>query len=143
MNAMGHDIPNTLGVNQGELEARIRALLPGYMAMGEKGMGAMADMGMPGPANTLPMMAGEGPFGAVGMGGMFTILKIRDQLQAYTDEEAGWYDNPPGSASVSIRRQGQNPIPVRFECPTHPEVVEKTAGSCPECGATLRPKYSR
>jgi hypothetical protein len=143
MNAMGHDIPNTLGVNQANLEARIRALLPGYMAMGEKGMGAMAEMRMEGPANTLPMMAGEGPFGAIGMGGMFTVLKVRDQLENYTDEEAGWYGNPPGSVSESIHPPGERPTPIGFECPMHPEVVEETAGRCPECGMNLRPKYDR
>ena len=38
MNAMGHGIPNTLRVDQSAVEAKIRALLPGYMAMGENGM---------------------------------------------------------------------------------------------------------
>ncbi len=143
MNAMGHELPNTLGVNQAELEARIRALLPGYMAMGETGMGDMAEMRMAGPANTLPMMAGEGPFGAVGMGGMFTILKVRDQLETYTDEEAGWYNNPPGSVSESIYPPDERPTPIGFECPMHPEVLEETPGQCPECGMNLRPKYDR
>ena len=30
------------------------------------------------PANTLPMMTGLGPFGPVGMGGMFSVVKVRD-----------------------------------------------------------------
>ena len=98
MNAMGHDVPNVIGVDQGALERRIRALLPGYMAMGETGMHDMAEMGMQGPPNTLPMMGGDGPFGSVGMGGMFTILKVRDSLTTY-DEDPGWYDNPPGTVS--------------------------------------------
>jgi hypothetical protein len=38
---------------------------------------------MKGPQNTLPMMAGEGPFGAIGMGGMFTMLKVREHLKSY------------------------------------------------------------
>ena len=80
MNAMGHDIPNALGARQADVEWKIRKLIPGYMAMGEKGMGAMAEMHMEGPKNTLPMMAGEGPFGAIGMGGMFTIVKVRAKL---------------------------------------------------------------
>lgn len=98
MNAMGHHIPNALGVDQSGLEEEIRALLPGYMAMGEKGMHEMAEMGMQGPANTLPMMGGDGPFGSIAMGGMFTILKVRDNLTSY-DDDAGWYDNPPGTVS--------------------------------------------
>ena len=62
MNAMGHDIPNTLGVSQEGLEDEIRELIPGYMAMGEKGMHEMVmhSKHMEGPTNTLPMMGGEG-----------------------------------------------------------------------------------
>ncbi len=101
MNAMGHHIPNVLGVDQGGLERRIRALLPGSMAMGETGMHEMTEMGMQGPPNTLPMMGGDGPFGSVGMGGMFTILKVRDNLTSY-DEDAGWYENPPGTVSGPV-----------------------------------------
>ncbi len=45
---------------------------------------------MPGPWNTLPMMGGVGPFGSVEMGGMFTIVKVRDKLASY-DEDPGFY----------------------------------------------------
>jgi FtsP/CotA-like multicopper oxidase with cupredoxin domain len=99
MNAMGHDVPNMLGVSQAGVEDQIKELVPGYMAMGETGMGEMADMHMPLPRNTMPMMGGEGPFGAIGMGGMFTVLKVRDRMKSYTDEEAGWFENPPGTVS--------------------------------------------
>ena len=101
MNAMGHDIPNVLGVNQGEIEKRIRALLPGYMAMGEKGMHEMGQMRMQGPKNTLPMMGGEGPFDTVAMGGMFTIVKVRDDLETY-DKDPGWYKNPEGTVASKV-----------------------------------------
>ena len=93
MNAMSHDVPNMLGVPQGSVEAKVRALLPGYMAMGENGMGDMMDMGH--PKNTLPMMSGEGPFGPIQMGGMFTVLKVRENLATY--EDPGWYKQPPGT----------------------------------------------
>ena len=98
MNAMGHDVPNMLGVKQGGVEAKIRRVLPGYMAMGENGMGDM--MGMGRPKNTLPMMAGEGPFGAVEMGGMFTVLKVREGLTSYADP--GWYKHPAGSVARKV-----------------------------------------
>src|SRR5207249_4701172 len=42
-----------IGVRQQQTEAKVHKLLPGYMAMGETGMGAMMDMGA--PKNTLPM----------------------------------------------------------------------------------------
>jgi FtsP/CotA-like multicopper oxidase with cupredoxin domain len=100
MNAMNHDIPNVLGLEDGDLEARIRELLPGYMAMGETGMDehTMHAQHHEGPPNTLPMMGGDGPFGNIAMGGMFTLLKVRDHLASY-DENPGWYDNPPGTVA--------------------------------------------
>lgn len=118
MNAMGHDIPNVVGVSQDGLEQRIQALLPGYMAMGERGMEEHAEHGahMEGPRNTLPMMGGDGPFGKIGMGGMFTVLKVRDQLTTY-DEDPGWYENPPGTVSGRVdlpnywRSQAQDVAP--------------------------------
>jgi FtsP/CotA-like multicopper oxidase with cupredoxin domain len=103
MNAMAHDIPNTLGVNQKDVEARIRKMLPGYMAMGETGMAEHADhvKHMPGPKNTLPMMMGKGPFGNIEMGGMFTVVKVRDQLQSY-DQDPGWYKHPKGTVAYRL-----------------------------------------
>jgi hypothetical protein len=98
MNAMSHDIPNMLGVKQGSLEDDVRKILPGYMAMGEKGMGNMMEMGR--PKNTLPMMAGQGPFGPVEMGGMFTILKVRAGITSYADP--GWYEQPAGSMARKV-----------------------------------------
>ena len=32
-----------------------------------------------------------------GMGGMFTIVKIREHLDSYGDP--GWYEHPPGTAA--------------------------------------------
>lgn len=99
MNAMGHDAPNMIGVDQKGIEAEVRSQIPGYMAMGEHGMEEMAQMQMPGPDNTLPMMtADDGPFGSTGMGGMFTVLKVRDHLTEGKDP--GWYENPPGTLAL-------------------------------------------
>lgn len=103
MNPMGHALPNTLGVNQKGLEAKIRELIPGYMAMGEKGMAAMQSMSqhMSGPQNTLPMMMGQGPFGNIEMGGMFTVVKVRDHLASY-DKDPGWYRHPTGTVAYRM-----------------------------------------
>lgn len=99
MNAMGHDIPNMIGVKQDGVEAKVKKLLPGYMAMGESGMGNMMDMGR--PKNTLPMMAGKGPYGPIEMGGMFTVLKVRDGLTSYDDP--GWYTPPEGTLAKKVK----------------------------------------
>jgi FtsP/CotA-like multicopper oxidase with cupredoxin domain len=103
MNPMGHDIPNTLGANQKGLEEKIRKMIPGYMAMGETGMAEHADHvdHMAGPKNTLPMMMGKGPFGNIEMGGMFTVVKVRDHLQSY-DKDPGWYKHPQGTVAYLL-----------------------------------------
>lgn len=109
MNAMGHDLPNPLGVKQQDLAERIREVLPDYMAMGEHGMAehqVHTDMGhMEGPENTMPMMMGEGPFGKLEMGGMFTVVKVRDELPA-DGSDPGWYEHPRGT---QVRRVSQDP----------------------------------
>src|SRR5581483_5590934 len=111
MNAMAHEIPNTLGVDQSNVEKKIASLLPGYMAMGQAGMGDMQDMAkhMKGPKNTLPMMGGVGPFGNIEMGGMFTVVKVRDDLTSYADP--GWYQYPKGT--VAYRIDGPKGGPAR------------------------------
>ncbi len=98
MNAMSHDLPNMIGVQPGAGDTKMSEVLPGYMAMGSSGMGGMMDMGR--PRNTLPMMAGTGPFGAIEMGGMFTVLKVRDGIASYDDP--GWYTQPPGTAARKV-----------------------------------------
>jgi len=142
MNAMGHAIPNVLGVSQEGLEEKINTLVPGYMAMGETGMAEHAEHAqhMQGPANTLPMMGGDGPFGSVGMGGMFTILKVRDQLK--DGEDPGWYPNPSGTVAYRVGgpAQPQTGGSVVYVCPMHPEVRQNQPGSCPKCGMTLKPQ---
>jgi hypothetical protein len=99
MNAMSHAIPNMIGVDQ--KDAKMNKIVPGYMAMGSAGMGEMAEMNMGLPKNTLPMMAGKGPFGPIGMGGMFTIMKIRDGISNYDDP--GWFQHPEGTVARAVR----------------------------------------
>ncbi len=98
MNPMGHEMPVLIGAKQGDAEARVREVLPNYMAMGSAGMGGMMDMGR--PKNTLPMMTGEGPFGPIEMGGMFTVFKVRDGITSYGDP--GWYKHPPGTVAYKL-----------------------------------------
>ena len=51
------------------------------------------------PRNTLPMMMGQGPFGLLEMGGMFTTVKVRDDLAAGDYRDPGWYKHPPGTVA--------------------------------------------
>ena len=101
MNQMGHEFPNMVGMNPKGLEEKIRPLLPSYMTMGHTGMdmGKMAEV-MPYPPNTISMKGATGPFGDyVSMGGLFTILKVRDELKSY-DEDPGWYQHPAGTVAL-------------------------------------------
>ncbi|MDN3920358.1 multicopper oxidase family protein [Roseateles violae] len=97
MNAMGHGLPTMIGVEQRDLARKIADLVPDYMAMGERGMHEMTEMEMPLPANTLPMMTGQGPFGAIGMGGMFSVVKVRDDIRPGDYADPGWYAHPAGT----------------------------------------------
>jgi hypothetical protein len=46
------------------------------------------------------MMGGRGPYGSMEMGGMFTTLKVRDQLASYDDP--GWYRAPAGTVAWKV-----------------------------------------
>jgi manganese oxidase len=98
MNQMGHGFPNTTGIKTADVDKSVRKLVPGYMTMGQDGMGDMADMKMGVPKNSIPMSGGTGPFGTITMGGMFTILKVRESLTSY-DADPGWYKNPAGTVA--------------------------------------------
>jgi manganese oxidase len=67
------------------------------MLMGERGMADMGQTEMPLPDNTLPMMSGSGPFGAMEMGGMFTVVKVRQGLARNDYKDPGWYQHPAGT----------------------------------------------
>ncbi|MGB4813219.1 MAG: copper oxidase [Methylophilaceae bacterium] len=98
MNAMGHEVPTLLGVKQADLVKKINKLVPDYMPMGETGMSEMSDMAsmmdMPLPENTLPMMSGQGQYGAINMGGMFSLLKVREGLTKGDYKDPGPYQHP-------------------------------------------------
>jgi len=119
MNAMGHDVASPVGVDQGSLADQIREVLPGYVAMGQSGMAehqAHAEMGHhPGPDNTLPMMMGRGPFGNLEMGGMFTIIKVRDDLRQGDFSDPGWYNSAAGPNAHRVSRNPGWGSPKRRE----------------------------
>jgi FtsP/CotA-like multicopper oxidase with cupredoxin domain len=95
MNQMGHKGPNTVGLQVGDADTRLRGALPGYMTMGQSGMAGMGLMKMPVPDNSKPMSGLPGKHDFIDMGGMFTVLKVRDTLASYADP--GWYENPSGT----------------------------------------------
>lgn len=97
MTQMGHDLDLVIGADRQALADALRLALPGTMIMGTDGMGdhgRHVGMGhVPIPENSTPMVGSEGPMGYITMGGMFTILKVRNSLDAESGNS--WYDEAP------------------------------------------------
>src|SRR4051812_28258157 len=115
MNAMGHDVPTMIGVDHKDVARKISKLVPDYMVMGERGMADMDEMEMPLPDNTVPMMGGAGPFGSLGMGGMFTTVKVRRDQPRGNYQDPGWFKHPPGTLAYEFT--GKLPEPARAAGP--------------------------
>jgi manganese oxidase len=98
MNQMGHDIANVIGADMRGVDAKLGRVVPGYMTMGQAGMAEMSTMAMPQPVNSISMLGGKGPHGVIDMGGMFTIIQVRDKLP--TDGNPGWYQAPAGTTAA-------------------------------------------
>jgi len=104
MNAMGHNVKTFIGVHKRDLVKTIRRIAsPDYMPMSTAGMADMAEMEMPLPDNTLPMMTGFAQFGPVEMGGMFTVVKVREGLARDDYKDPGWYKHPPGTVAYEVQ----------------------------------------
>ena len=108
---MGHNVPTMIGVDHRGVAQKIIKLVPDYMVMGGRGMADMGEMEMPLPDNTLPMMSGKGPVGAMEMGGMYTVVKVRVGLARGDYKVPGWYKHPQGT--VAYEWNGTAPIASR------------------------------
>ena len=123
MNAMGHDVKTFIGTPQKDLTGAIRKMFPDYMPMGTEGMAEMGSMEMPMPDNTLPMMTGFGQFGPIEMGGMFSVVKVREGLARDDYSDPGPYKHPPGTVAYEFK--GDVPDATRrSDVPAGPNNVE-------------------
>ena len=59
-------------------------------------MADTTEMTMPLSNKTLPIKTGDGPYGSVEMGGMFSMLKLRADLAPDDYSDPGWYKHPEG-----------------------------------------------
>lgn len=96
MNQMGHAVPTLVGLDPTAFDRAVVDLVasdhpPRTPAPGEDPMSGVI------PRNSIPMLGGDGPHGYIAMGGMFTVLKVREQLDSYDDP--GWYPAPPGTTA--------------------------------------------
>jgi manganese oxidase len=114
MNQMGDEFPNMIGVEARDLDRKIQRLLPDYMTMGSDGMAEhgehIAGGHVKAPDNSIPMLGGPGPFDPITMGGLLTLLKVRERLDGY-DRDPGWYRHPEGTVATpattdELRRDG-------------------------------------
>lgn len=123
MNAMGHEVKTFIGTPQKDLTKAVRKLFPDYMPMGTEGMAEMGSMEMPMPDNTLPMMTGFGQFGPLEMGGMFSVVKVREGIAHDDYKDPGPYKHPPGTVAYEVK----NDIPDatrRSESSAEPSKVQ-------------------
>jgi len=92
-----------IGVDGSRVDGAVQSVLPSYMTMGAAGMSDMGEMGMALPRNSISMTGGEGPFGPIDMGGLFTLIKVRDVILGTKDP--GWYDHPEGTVAEEATAQ--------------------------------------
>lgn len=92
MTQMGHGIPNLVGVDPTAFDAAVqRHVLP-------KGTDPnTSELAGETPKNSIAMLGGSGPYGYIPMGGMFTVLKVRDDLRGEADP--GDYAPPRGTVA--------------------------------------------
>jgi manganese oxidase len=105
--------------------------------MGHTGMdmGKMAEV-MPYPRNTIAMKGATGPFGDyISMGGLLTILKVRDRLARY-DEDPGWYEHPAGTVAMKATDAELVRDGIDVSVPVEP-------GARPSAGRSLDPTAPR
>jgi hypothetical protein len=57
------------------------------------------------------MMTGWGQFGAIEMGGMFSVVKVREGLTSNDYADPGWYQHPEGT--VAYEWEGDVPAPTK------------------------------
>ncbi len=100
MTQMGHGIPVLIGVDPSLFDQKLGEIVPEFDGMGMTSEGEADDSI---PSNSLPMVSTRGPFGYVTMSGMFTVLKVRDELAGGND--AGAYEHPKGTVAESASKE--------------------------------------
>lgn len=109
MNQMGHGLPNLVGVDPSAFDYALEHSVPAFSTLGEHD-GPDEDTTV--PRNSVAMLGGSGPYGFITMGGMVTVLKVRDEL--VEGQDPGWYQHPPGTVAdvaseTDLARDGIDP----------------------------------
>lgn len=106
MTQMSHGLPNLVGLDPSRFDEELERIAPTYGGHGGHEEGPVV------PPNSLPMLGTRGPFGNITMSGMFTLLKVRDELAGEGDP--GWYRHPEGTVAspasdAELARDGVRP----------------------------------
>lgn len=132
MNQMVHDLPNIIGIDKGNINERVAEFFPGFMGlMNINGMGEMFEMyggaemrhhgKMSLPPNISPI-GSPGPFDVIELGGMFTILKVRENWDGKSDP--GWYVQPKGTSAEKVE---QSEVPAIGAVRVEPDPGHRSA----------------
>lgn len=111
MNQMGHGLPNLIGLDPSIVDEKLGSVIPEYLVSGQTSTEETeSDSAI--PHNSIPMFGASGPFGTVNMGGMVTVLKVRQSLEGLGDP--AWYVHPPNTVAETaseddLRRDGITP----------------------------------
>lgn len=99
MTGMHHGLPNFIGVDLSDIQPKIDHLFPDLM-FHTTTMPMHDHLPLHGYD---PMAGGPGPFGRIEMTGMFTIVKVRDEV--LDARHASWYQNPPGTEVQQVEQK--------------------------------------
>jgi hypothetical protein len=127
VNQLGSNGPILVGVDTAKLARAIKPLIPDFKPTGAETSDQPTSMGskggngktaraeasnaetsnheqeVPTPDNSIAMESGNGPYGDIDMGGMFTVLKGREDLISYANP--GWYRPPRGTVAHKASKQ--------------------------------------
>jgi len=83
-----------------------------------------------------------GPFGDyISMGGMFTVIKVRDRLESY-DQDPGWYQHPRGTVALKASAGDLARDGIDVQAPTPRAVNSAPNSSAPRAGSPGHPSQT-
>jgi manganese oxidase len=128
MNQMGHDIPNLVGLDPSAFDQAVMDLVAAKLPK-KPGADESSMPGMETPKNSIAMLGGTGPFGFITMGGMFTVIKVREGLTSYDDP--GWYAHPVGAVANPATEEDLKRDGIDVTAPLAPVPGGPDAGAAP------------
>ena len=70
-------------------------------------------------------MTGNGPFGPIGMSGMFSVVKVRDDIERGDFKDPGPYKHPAGTLAEEVPGEYTADMPETVRAPS-PKADSKT-----------------